>query len=311
MNNRTLTPRKYDTVGAAHEEALKYIERNAPDFKSLIKAMDTTIECTRGLDMDANHINALRNMLYDLSGAFEELADRAHYKAAGRDLPVHAKQTRRAVFYGQIAEWADASFHLFDDKQSPPAKDAEDDSDPPYIPQEPNAPEENSIEWIREKLESELIRAGFSKTQVAAAMRIFNEDVGHLTGLSYAVGSCDLLERFGDSCVEQSYACVREKKLGDEKFWDACVMISDDMRASIAAETIHAREEYAPPMPLVTVESDPFMSAGMMWEVVGDTSRSLCRSKSDAESWARVLFPNELVGKRYARIQSRTIVAKK
>jgi len=305
----TLTPRKYDTIGAISSELDIHIEFNAPDYKSCIKAMDVVVECRETPSRSSASSDDIRDMLYDLGGAFEEMADRAHYKANGKDTPTYVKHAKRAAFYGHIAEWAGASLDLMEqESHQSPTKDAEDDSDP-YTPQAPASDTPLTDLW--QKIASTLTDSGYSASRIARARTLFDEAVEAVWKVP-GTGSdlCRILELFGDACANIDYTAPT-----DEKFWDACVMISDDLRATIAAENIKARSTYtqpAPPtpMPLVSTRSEEFVTAGVMWEVAGDVSRSLCRTKTDAEAWARVLFPSELVDKRYARIQSRTIIAK-
>ena len=45
----------------------------------------------------------------------------------------------------------------------------------------------------------------------------------------------------------------------------------------------------------------------LVWYVQGDEDNTLLASKIDAETWARELFPDEDVDKRYARIYSRNV----
>ena len=299
----TLVPRKYDTVGEIGSEVDAYIESAAPDYKSCIKALDARIQ-SRTQDPDAHHTEALLDTLYDLGGAFEEMADRAHYKAKRQDMPQYVRHTKRATFYRQIAYWAEASFNLIDGHQSPPTNiDAH--SSGPQFDTISNTPLDKLWQQIVSMLDMR-----YTHAQVARAKIEFDRAVGTVWSVTGTGDDhCRILELFGDACANIDLSAPTE-----ETFWGACVLISDDLRATIAAENIKARSTYAPPpippMPIITTASEEFVTAGVMWEVAGDVSRSLCRTKTDAEAWARVLFPSEPVDKRYARIQSRTIIAK-
>lgn len=306
MNTRTntvtpaiLIPSKYDTVASLADEVVAYIESAAPDYKSAVRAQDALEE-----SMGVNELD----VLYDLGGAFEEMADRAHYKARGQDTPQYVRHTRRAAFYRQIADWAEASFNLMDSHQSPPANiDAH--SSGPQFDTVSNTP----LDKLWQQIVS-MLTVRHTPAEVARAKTEFDRAVGAVWKVP-GTGSdlCRVLERFGDVCANIDFSAPTSASYSQETFWGDCVMISDDLRASIAAENIKARSTYAqptPPMPIVAPRSEGSVTAGVMWEVAGDVSRSLCRTKTDAEAWARVLFPNEMVDKRYARIQSRTIIAK-
>ena len=297
MNTITLAPRKYDTVGDIGSEVDAYIQIGAPDYKSAVRAQDALEESMSTNDPDACHTEALLDALYIIGGAFEEMSDRAHYKAKGQDTPQYVKHTKRATFYRQLAEWAEASFNLMEGHQSPSG---------PQFDAISNTPLDDLWQQIVSTLE---MRYDKRNNLIARAKIEFDRAVGTVWSVSGTGDDhCRILELFGDACANIDYNAPTA-----EKFWDACVQISDDLRATIAAENIKARSTYAPPptppMPIITTASEEFITAGVMWEVIGDVSRSLCHTKTVAEAWARVLFPSESVDKRYARIQSRTIVA--
>lgn len=295
-STNTLVPRKYNTVGEIGSEVDAHIHIGAPDYKSAVRALDALEESLCGHDPDAFNTEALLDTLYIIGGAFDEMADRAHYKAKGQDMPQYVRHTKRATFYRQIADWAEASFNLMDGHQSPRAD----------IDTISNTP----LDKLWQQIVS-MVEMRHTHAQVARAKIEFDRAVKTVWGASGTGDDhCRILELFGDACANIDYIAPT-----NEPFWGACVLISDDLRATIAAENIKARSTYtqpAPPtpMPIITTASEEFITAGVMWEVAGDVSRSLCRTKTDAEAWARVLFPSELVDKRYARIQSRTIIAK-
>lgn len=295
-STNTLVPRKYNTVGEIGSEVDAHIHIGAPDYKSAVRALDALEESLCGHDPDAFNTEALLDTLYIIGGAFDEMADRAHYKAKGQDMPQYVRHTKRATFYRQIADWAEASFNLMDGHQSPRAD----------IDTISNTP----LDKLWQQIVS-MVEMRHTHAQVARAKIEFDRAVKTVWGASGTGDDhCRILELFGDACANIDYIAPT-----NEPFWGDCVLISDDLRATIAAENIKARSTYtqpAPPtpMPIITTASEEFITAGVMWEVAGDVSRSLCRTKTDAEAWARVLFPSELVDKRYARIQSRTIIAK-
>lgn len=288
----TLVAKSYEIVFHLFEDADTFIKANAPDYKSAKRAATILEECAHTEDPHANGVEVVRDMLYNLSGAFEEMADSANLKAKGAFITQYVKHTKRSLFYRQIADWAMESFSLMDGDQSPqPAKDAEDDSDP-YI-----SPSPLNDTW--KKIEAALRDGVYTMPEIAHARIVFDDAVEAVwkhpgTGDDM----CRVLEKFGDECA--SIDCAPTS----DRLWGACVLISDDLRASTYATQTK-------PMPIITSTSDGFETDIAMWEVAGDVSRSLCRTKADAEAWARVLFPNEAVNRRYARIQSRTVITKK
>jgi hypothetical protein len=126
-----------DTAGI--EQFVTYvIQSRCPDTKSQKKTfaiLNNALQCATNQMM-----YGARDVLWDISGGFEELSDIASEKAT--DAPTHEewrKHTARANFYEMLANWASASLEMTEKtlgkQQSPPVdypKDAEDDSDP-YI----------------------------------------------------------------------------------------------------------------------------------------------------------------------------------
>lgn len=163
------------------------------------------------------------------------------------------------------------------------------------------------LEWAQAMLESELTRSNFSKARVHAAMNAFNKETRFMIGCQRSVDVCDVLERFGDSCAAMSDGCTDQASSEGAQFWDACVTLSDKLRADIAANAISAKVNYTTPRNEVCHSAEP-EDAGQMWEVCGDPHRALFYNKLHAEHWAREMFPTENADKRYARIQYRNVL---
>lgn len=253
-----------------------YVRANAPDDKASNKARNAVIA--------HSNMPYARDMLYSLYGAFSELSERSYYKAAGR--VVH---TARADFYHDIAQWANACYDLVNDAPviAPVdyPKDAEDDSDPYVRP----SPKDTPMETARAALQERLTLADFGKRRIDSATALFRSVV-----LERPIGATvlDVLERFGDEASELSWG----GEYNAACFWDACVVISDDLRSDMAADQIKTAT--------VTVSAPD----AMLWEVAGAPDRSLFLTKMDAERAAREIFPDENFSQRYARVQYRNIV---
>jgi hypothetical protein len=319
-----------DNIAAVEATVVYLIQSRCPDNKSQKKSiaiLDDAIKCSTSPMM-----YHARDVLWDISGGFEELSDIASEKSA--DAPTYnetIKWYNRSKFFDMLATWASASLELtekaLDEQQSstatPPVdyvKDAEDDSDPYikptikttplYGPRPPNKePEPYSLEWARAKLASDLRSGGFSTKQIDGALRTFDLEANDF--LAGSVSACDVLERFGDIHADLSFTYEGEADMPN--FYDACVMISDDLRAEITSNTLSAKTNYTTSSPEPTPRNEVCHSsepedAGLMWEVCGDPHRALFYTKMHAEHWAREMFPAENVGKRYARVQYRTIL---
>lgn len=232
-SNKTPTvivPSDYKTIDAIILDAFKLITGTAPDGRSRASALDALDDCT-----DAP--NAPIDMLYELHGAFEELHDiAAAREAAANTLPRADKWRQRGDFYRAMTCWAHESFKLTDKyPMSPdtaePAKDPEDDSDPYVKPAV-----SDGVTLARELLSRELDKSGFLPERIACALRQFDLESGRCPT---ATDACDVLELFGDRCVAIGNAA--DNSPAEARFWDTCVMISDDIRADIAAKQIAER----------------------------------------------------------------------
>jgi hypothetical protein len=318
------TPSAFDTDNSIKsvETFVTYlIQSRCPDTKSQKKAFAALDACVRVS-------GTARDLLWELGGTYEELSDIAANKASAADILAQCdKWESRDDFYRMLATWASASLELtekaLDTQQSSTPKDAEDDSDPYVKPtikttplygtRPPNKePITYSLEWAREKLASDLRLGGFSVKQIDTALRTFNNEAQDFDAQRVSVR--DVLERFGDVCAQRSFA-QGEPECEYSKFMDACVMISDDLRAEITSNTLSAKVNYTTSSPepeptpryAVCHSSEP-EDAGQMWEVCGDPHRALFYTKMHAEHWAREMFPAENPAKRNARVQYRTIL---
>lgn len=213
----TLVVKHYDNTYQVCVDLGAYVRANAPDQKSRDKV--------RNVVESHCHMLYARDLLCSLHGAFDGLSKRAYYKAAGRDKPEHDKHTNRADFYRDISQWARACYVMgkeapvitpnIDAHSSGPQfdaleKDAEDDSDPYVKPSSMTDPMEQALTQLKDRL----TLADFSKQRIDAVL--------------------DILERFGDEASELSWGGEYEA----ERFWDACVQISDDLRSDMAADQL-------------------------------------------------------------------------
>lgn len=159
----------------------------------------------------------------------------------------------------------------------------------------PDCPKDTPMETALAALQERLTLADFGKRRIDSAVALFTSVV-----LERPSGATvlDVLERFGDEASELSWNTGHgTAAFCTAAFWDACVMISDDLRSDMAADQIEKASTVTVPEP----------DAGL-WEVAGDPDRSLLRTKLEAERAAREIFPDENVSQRYARVQYRTIV---
>jgi hypothetical protein len=319
-----------DNVAAVEAAVVYLIQSRCPDTKAQKKAfavLNDAVKCATNPMM-----YLARDVLWDISGGFEELSDIASEKSA--DAPTYdetVKWYNRSEFFNMLATWASASLEPMEkalDKQQSSTvapvdcvKDAEDDSDPyvkPTIttaplhgPRQPNKePAPYSLEWARAKLASDLRLGGFSVKQLDTALRIFDLEANDF--LSGSVEVRDVLERFGDVCAQLSFD-QDSLECEESKFFDACVMISDDLRAEITSYRLSSKANYTTSSPEPTPRNEVCHSsepedAGQMWEVCGDPHRALFYTKLHAEHWAREMFPTENPAKRNARVQYRTIL---
>ena len=279
----------YDTTAEILMVATHAIYRNAPDTRTLKNALVVLGRCVSA------YIEPVTTLWY-LSEAFEELRDKAEHK----EFTPTAKNRARSEFYEGMHRWAAESFDLMDQAEpDEPVKDAEDDSDP-YV-KRANKPSTvtvpDTFECCVERIFDELRTADFPQRRLDSAASLFHSIV---LERSEKATLLDVLEQFGDEASELSWNNYEDTE-ANETFWNACVMLSDDLRAEIAAAQI--KKTVAP----VVHSSEP-KNAGEMWEVIGDPHRALFHVKDEAEKWAREVFPTETSMRRYARVQYRTIL---
>jgi hypothetical protein len=324
------TPTAYganDTAGI-EQFVNRLIQSRCPDTKSQKKAfavLNNALQCATNLMM-----YGARDVLWDISGGFEELSDIASEKAT--DAPTYdstIKWDNRAKFYEMLANWASASLEMTEktlgNQQSPTTnidahssgpqfdypKDAEDDSDPyikttPLYGPRPPAPRPLNDTW--QKIASAL-KMRHTNAEISRARDVFDRVVEPVWK-DPGGDICLVLEKFGDECANIDASAPTH-----DRFWEGCVMIADDLRADIAANTISAKVNYttSSPAPDPTPRNEVCHSAepedaGQMWEVCGDPHRALFYTSLHAEHWAREMFPTENADKRYARIQYRNIL---
>ncbi len=258
-----------------------YTRANAPDQKSRNKV--------HGVLSSHSDMQYVRDLLYSLYSAFDELSERSWGNAVDTDTADYytfRKYRVRADFYRDISNWACACYDA--GKEAPVIKDAEDDSDPYVKP----SPKDTSLEAALATMQERLTLADFGKRRIDSATALFRSVVLERPSDATVL---DVLERFGDEASEMSWI----SEYSSACFWDACVQISDDMRGDLAADQLKKASTVTMPEPEV---------AGAMWEVAGDPDRALFRTKLEAERAARELFPDESVTLRYARLRRRNIV---
>jgi len=170
--NTSLEAMTFRSSLEAHQVAMKFVILNAPDNKSVTAAWRA---------LHASYGTSTADFFYELSGAFDELGDKAHW--ARYDARTAAKAnalTSRKDFYEAVRDWAQACFDMT--QQSSPEKPELDFTDEPQdagqmweVCGDPHRAlfhyKDHAARWAREQFPHESVAKRYARVQYRTILK--------------------------------------------------------------------------------------------------------------------------------------------